>query len=627
MSGRGAAAVPKDDIGGELSHSLGRLLTCTWQFERRSRYYPIHRIGRAESMRKRIVLLARCTGIAIVVASGVSQAQTDGINLAEFRNWLSASARYQALGELCTGRSHDQVRSEINRHIDRLFPSQAGSLKQHYDQRYARFQRIARCPQRDFSSLQELYETRQVQLATMTPAQAPAGTPVTPTQPPTTIRTQPGNGDTDSAAGRRAQRTPGRQDRPAPDVIPAASAGGNAEELYARGIASFLSPRQSTGFFSQAIAVDPDSVRNYRARAWANLSNNDPAAALADFEQVLAMDPNDREAYRGRGWARLHLGQYQPARSDFSESVRRARNPAESYAGRALANYFLGDMTAARADFRASMRYQPDFNDAEIYSRAGELLATPAEMARDPESFSPRARAARRKDPRFNGDVSTHLDDWARFRKVESQIRNQLNTNPRNADAWLALAVTSYRQLDDDPGLSVAGTAWREARSAFNRAVDADPRSVDIRVARALFAATPGVGSDPDMAIADLTAAIELDPQDGEAYVRRALVRAVDTVPSSLALAIDDCDTASSLRPNDVAVPELCEFLRDRRAQATLAQRQRQAYEQKVAEFEDVGWLFIGVILWGVYSANSEDLSVCFDEEVYPKPNYCIPYM
>ena len=311
------------------------------------------------------------------------------------------------------------------------------------------------------------------------------------------------------------------------------------------------------------------------------------------------------------------MGRYQPARADFGESIARARHQAEGYAGRAFASFFLGEMSLARSDFRATMRYKPDFNDAEIYSRAGELLATPALESRDPESYDPRIRNAKRKDPRFAADVSTRLDDWARYRKVESRIRNGLNASPRNADAWLALAVASYRQADDDPGLRVIGTVQREAKSAFGRAIQADPESVDIRLARAMFSSTPGVGNDPELAVADLTEAIRLDPEESEAYVRRSLVRAVSDEPSTLTLAIEDCETASQMRPEDAPLRELCKMLHGRHAEARLAAQRRAAYEEKFAEFETEAWIVIGAMLTAVFTANyhEQKTEICFDEE------------
>ncbi len=119
-----------------------------------------------------------------------------------------------------------------------------------------------------------------------------------------------------------------------------------------------------------------------------------------------------------------------------------------------------------------------------------------------------------------------------------------------------------------------------------------------------MFSATPGVGNDPESAIADLTEAIRLDPDDGEAYVRRSLVRAVSDEPAALAQAIEDCETAGRMRPADGALRELCRMLHGRHAQAQLAEQRRVAYEQKYAEFEDEAWLVIGAMLTAVFTAN-----------------------
>jgi tetratricopeptide (TPR) repeat protein len=522
---------------------------------------------------------------------------------------VSSFARYQALAELCTGKAHHEVGAQVSAHIDRLYSPQADRLNALYEQRYARFQKIRKCPAREFSAAQEHYETRSAELNALEPMSGLKNRPSVSAPAPAPTRRERAGSST--VEGQTSRPISGRASTPAAGRDPAMS----AEELYKQGIANFLSPRRAVELFTEAIAVNSNAVKGYRARAWAHLADRNPIAALADFDRVLAIDSNDSEAYRGRGWARFELGRYQLARADFSESIARARNQAEGYAGRGLASFFLGELALARSDFRATMRYQPGFNDAEIYSRAGDLLAMPATAGREPESYDPRVRQAQRRDPRFGADVSTRLDDWARYRKAEARVRQALNANSNNADAWLALAVASYRQVDDDPGLGVSGTVRREARAAFNSAVSADPNSTEIRLARAMFRATPGVGNDPEAAIADLDAAIRLNPNDGEAYVRRALVRAVSNEPVQLAQAIEDCETAGRIRPGDGALPELCQMLRGRHAQAQLAEQRRAAYEEKYAEFETEAWLVIGAMLTAVFTANYQEDQVCFDEE------------
>ena len=94
-------------------------------------------------MKKKVV-----AGIAVLAYTSLTLGQSEGLNLNEFRNWVSSFARYQALAELCTGRVHEEVSAEISGHIDRLYPLQADRLKQLYAQRYARFQKIKKCPAR-----------------------------------------------------------------------------------------------------------------------------------------------------------------------------------------------------------------------------------------------------------------------------------------------------------------------------------------------------------------------------------------------------------------------------------------------------------------------------------------------
>jgi tetratricopeptide (TPR) repeat protein len=366
-------------------------------------------------------------------------------------------------------------------------------------------------------------------------------------------------------------------------------------------VSQFLSPRSALVPFSQVIDLAPSSAQGYRGRAWASLANQCNVAATEDFTRVLELEPDDGEAYRGRAWAHLLAGDYAAARADFGESLQRARNPAESYAGIALAHHFAGRGVEAREHFRLAMRFRPAFNDATIYSRAGSLLVAPAVELRTVESFSPRARRLFEEDPRFRADVSTRLDDWGRYAKVLARLRQEVQRGPRSADAWLAIAVVSYRQLDDDPGVRVSGTARREARSAIDRAVAADPDDVDIRLARAMFLATPET-ADPQGALADFDMAIARSPNDADAYLRRSMLHAT---MNQFDRALEDCSTVLELEADHPFAPRLCRELDVRRVQLERSLQLRARYEQRYQEMESVAWIAIGAMLGAAVSGMS----------------------
>jgi tetratricopeptide (TPR) repeat protein len=394
------------------------------------------------------------------------------------------------------------------------------------------------------------------------------------------------------------RRQSGRQRERQCDVsFQPAPGSSDPKQLYRRGVSQFLSPRSAIASFSQVIDVAPDLAMGYRGRAWASLSNRCNFAAIDDFTKILELEPDDSESYRGRAWAFLLAADYARAADDFKESIRRSRNPAESFAGLGLAELFGGNLVAARSNFRLAMQIRPGFNDAAIYSRSGDFLIAPAVDLRTIDSFSPQGRILFEWNPRYGADVSTRLDDWGRYAKIQSILRQQLQRSSRDADAWLAMAVTSYRQLDDDPGSRVSGTARREARSAMDRAVTAAPDVVDIRMARAMLLATPET-ADPDGALADLNFVVEHSPNDSDAYLRRSMVLAMI---NRFDPAIADCETAGRLAPDNAVVSRICMELRVRRTSLERSLQAKARYEQRHQEMEGIAWIALAAIIGGFY--------------------------
>ncbi len=386
---------------------------------------------------------------------------------------------------------------------------------------------------------------------------------------------------------------------PTSGIAQQADTAAQAAALYKRGISQFLAPHNAAKTFAEVIRLEPGSAAGYRGRAWANLAASRARDALPDFNKLVQLEPDDSEAYRGRAWAHLQMKRYERAARDFTESMRRGRNPAEAFVGRGLAYFLAGDKAAARADFRASMRYRVDFNDAWVYTRAGDFIVAPAVEYAGPQGLSPQNRQRLQFNPQLRADMSTRLDDAARYLRVRNVITQQRGAP--GLDAALALAVISYRQLDDSPGTSLTGSARLEARAYFDRAVEADPRSVDALMARGMYRGTPEV-ADPDGAIADFTAAAALATTDVEPFLRRGMVLAA---VGRMDEAIADCEKAVSLHPDGATIAPLCDEFRARKPQAERIARMRMnaaRYRQRQREMDDAAWIAIGILIATVYS-------------------------
>jgi tetratricopeptide (TPR) repeat protein len=281
----------------------------------------------------------------------------------------------------------------------------------------------------------------------------------------------------------------------------------DAEAYFARGLAYFVgNPPAAAKAFSQAIQVEPASIKHHRGRAWANLVAGEYAAAAKDFDQVLTLDPEDAEAFRGRGWAALHAGAMDRAILDFSEVLRRAPANAETQSARGAAYYLTGRMREARADFRISLTLGRQPNGALAYN-------------------------------------TLILDDWTRHRRLMATLDARIQQNALDVNAWLAIAAVGYHA--SDPGI-------HSAPVAADRAVKARPDDVDALMFRALT-------GHRATAFSDLTEVIRLQPDHSQAYFQRALLQALET--RTLPAAIADCRKALQLLGGDLKVGAACQQL------------------------------------------------------------------
>ncbi len=280
----------------------------------------------------------------------------------------------------------------------------------------------------------------------------------------------------------------------------------DAEAYFARGLAYFVgNPPAAVKAFSQAIHLDPASVRHHRGRAWSNLVAGDYAAAAKDFDRVLQRDPEDAEAFRGRGWAALHAGAVERAILDFTEVLRRSPANAETRSIRGAAYHLLGRVPEARADFRISLTLGRQPNGALAYN-------------------------------------TLILDDWTRHRRLMTTLDARIQQNADDVEAWLAVAAVGYHATD--PGL-------HSAPVASDRAVKARPDDVDALMSRALMNRATAFG--------DLTEVIRLQPDHSQAYFQRALLQALET--RTLPAAIADCKKALQLLSGDPKVGAACQQL------------------------------------------------------------------
>ena len=81
--------------------------------------------------------------------------------------------------------------------------------------------------------------------------------------------------------------------------------------------------------YTQAIALEPQSILAYIYRGVAKRDQHDLAGAIEDYSHVIAVDPKYAEAYLGRGFARQAKKDFDGTIADFSNVIELVSTNAE----------------------------------------------------------------------------------------------------------------------------------------------------------------------------------------------------------------------------------------------------------------------------------------------------------
>jgi tetratricopeptide (TPR) repeat protein len=128
------------------------------------------------------------------------------------------------------------------------------------------------------------------------------------------------------------------------------------EAYIGRGVAReswFNSPIGGMVDLNMALIIDPRSLRAYRSRADARLSNSEFKGAIADYDKALSLSKiKVASDYTGRGLAKSGLKDYAGAIADYNISLVIDPNRAKTYYDRGISRYELNDKSGAIKDFQ-----------------------------------------------------------------------------------------------------------------------------------------------------------------------------------------------------------------------------------------------------------------------------------
>lgn len=128
--------------------------------------------------------------------------------------------------------------------------------------------------------------------------------------------------------------------------IAAAVAQQGAKDWYAKGLDANHSS-QKIEFFTKAIALDPNYVEAYDARAAARFGLGMAKEAVQDFNQSIRIDPSRAFTFYSRASCQLALGKYEAAVADFDQVIQLQPGHVYAMSGKGCALLAQGKPTDA----------------------------------------------------------------------------------------------------------------------------------------------------------------------------------------------------------------------------------------------------------------------------------------
>ena len=120
------------------------------------------------------------------------------------------------------------------------------------------------------------------------------------------------------------------------------------------------------GFFTRAVAAQPDYPFSYIDRARCRAEQGDAGGALQDLTRAISLDPDYPWTYIDRGRLYLQQSHRAEAIADFSMTIRLDPTQFEAFVLRASALSEQGDVDGATADWERVVSLKPEYGYAHV---------------------------------------------------------------------------------------------------------------------------------------------------------------------------------------------------------------------------------------------------------------------
>jgi tetratricopeptide (TPR) repeat protein len=209
--------------------------------------------------------------------------------------------------------------------------------------------------------------------------------------------------------------------------------------------------------FRHALEIDPRSDQAYRGLSRVYLSRNQTGKALSTYAKAINLHPGYWLNYKELGNLHVQAGHYDEAIRWYREALELTPDNAEVHASLGVAMAMKGEFQQALAAYNHSIALKPtaaaltSMGDAYYhngnYAQAFLMHQRAVEMA--PGNFLGWLNLGNTRRQLYPHDKGTDQI----YDKVVELARGSLVVNPRNASAWLAIALAKARLKQKDEAI------------------------------------------------------------------------------------------------------------------------------------------------------------------------------
>ncbi len=281
-----------------------------------------------------------------------------------------------------------------------------------------------------------------------------------------------------------------------------------ADAFYNRGIVytALGKPEQALRDCARAIEINPSMPLAHYQLGEIFRSQKKHDDAIGSYGRAIVLSPNNSTAFSGRGASYFSLGQYDKARDDFAKVVQLAPKLPTGYRMRATATLYLKDFESSLVDWAELAKLQPMSPDPHYY----------AAMIHKARRQYPEALASLEKAMALKSEDAKHFLTRAQIYHQQGRYEEAL------ADRQHVLAKLECNQAD---ALNDRGDAFRalgrldEAAADYKLSIETNPKQIDAYLGLAIVSGRQERPDDADHACEQMVAA---DPQLALVYLRRA---------------------------------------------------------------------------------------------------------